>query len=345
MNLDVKKIEQCIVNQSDPEPFSGVVHLTVGDDAIFEGAYGLAIRSESIPNTVDTRFQMASGCKGFTAVGILHLIEEGKLALTTPLIECVDMELPRYPRDLTIGHLLTHSAGITSYFEEDVDPDYEAVWKDVPVHRIRGPRDFLPLFIDKPMKFKPGEKFEYNDGGFILLGLVIECITGMKFEEYIAKTVLEPAGMTDSGYFATDMLPGRTAYAYIPNPDGSYRTNFFAVPVIGAPDGGAYTTAPDMARFWKALIGNRLLSAKWTDSMIKVQIATGSGVPYDHYGLGIWINRSGDKVRRIFLEGYDPGVALRSAFYSEYDVILTLIGNTAEALWPLYKTLEAELGL
>ena len=349
MNFCTRRIEDCIEGQDEPEPFSGVVHLTKGDRVLFEGAYGSAIRSESIPNRVDTRFQTASGCKIFTSVAVCQLVERaddgpsGELTFDTPVRECVDVEFPNFAPDITIHHLLTHSSGVTSYFEEDVDPDYEALWKDQPMYAVRGPADFLPLFQHKGMKFSPGERFEYNDGGYILLGLVIESITGLSFSTFVKRNVLDVAGMKDSGYFPTDQLPERTAYAYIRNPDGTWRTNFFAVPIVGAPDGGAYTTAPDMARFWRALTEHRLMSTETTELLLKPQIATSWQPPYTHYGYGVWIERSGETVRKFFVEGSDPGVAFRSALYPEEDVILTVIGNTGEALWPLYEEIERGL--
>ena len=345
MKFDLQRLSDCIEGRTEPEAFSGVVRLTKGDEVVFEEGYGLAIRSESIPNRSDTRFQMASGCKIFTSMAACQLVERGELQFDTRLSECVGAEFPHYAPDITIHHLLTHSSGITSYFEEDVNPDYEALWRDVPMYKVRGPRDFLPLFQHKPMKFPPGERFDYNDGGYILLGLVIESVTGTDFPTYIRENVCEPAGMEDSGYFATDQLPERTAYAYIKNTDDTWRTNFFTVPIVGAPDGGAYTTAPDMARFWKALAGKRLLRSETTERMLGAQIVTSSKPPYTHYGYGVWIARSEDAVRKHFVEGSDPGVALRSAVYPDEGVTLTVIGNTGRVLWPLYTELEKVLAL
>jgi CubicO group peptidase (beta-lactamase class C family) len=268
------------------------------------------------------------------------LVKRGQLGFDALLKECVDVRFPNYAPDITIHHLLTHSSGITSYFEEDVNPDYEALWKDLPMYHIRGPRDFLPLFQHKKMKFSPGERFDYNDGGYILLGIVIESLTGMSFSAYVRENVFDPAGMKDSGYFPTDQLPEQTAYAYIKNPDGTWRTNFFAVPIIGAPDGGAYTTAPDMTRFWKALIENRLLNVETTEVALKAQIATSWKSPYTHYGYGIWVDQPEETVRKYFVEGSDPGVALRSAIYPDEGMTLTVIGNTEHALWPLYQEME-----
>jgi CubicO group peptidase (beta-lactamase class C family) len=151
--------------------------------------------------------------------------------------------------------------------------------------------------------------------------------------------------MADSGYFAADQLPERTAYAYIANPDGTWRTNFFAVPIVGGPDGGAYTTAPDMAAFWKALFEHKLLGEETTQTLLEASTATDLKPPYTHYGHGIWIDKAADRVRKYFVEGFDPGVAFRSAVYPDEGVILTLIGNTGRALWPLYAEIEKKLSL
>ena len=203
------RINEVIESQIDPEPFSGVVFLTGlhCEEVFYEHGYGFAIRSEKIPNRVDTRFQMASGCKIFTSVAICRLVEQGKLDFSTLLRECTDIVFPTFAPEITVHQLLTHSSGIASYFEENINPDYEALWLNLPQYKVRNPKDFLPLFQHKPMKFRPGERFEYNDGGYILLGLVIEKLTGISFPDYVQETVFEPAEMNDSGYFFTDQLP------------------------------------------------------------------------------------------------------------------------------------------
>ncbi len=343
MRLDLHEVVDRIRRQTELEPFSGVVLLTEGDEVLFGEGYGLANRSERIPNTVNTRFQMASGSKIFTAVAICQLAQRGELRFDSLLNECVDVVFPEYAPDISIRHLLTHSSGITSYYEQNVDPDYETVWQNLPTCSVREPRDFLPLFQHKPMKFSPGERFDYNDGGYILLGLVIECVTSMSFSEYVERNVFKRAGMNDSGYFATDQLPERSAHAYIRNKDGTWRTNVLAVPIVGAPDGGAYTTAPDMAAFWKALIGRRLLNAELSAWLLEPHIATSQKSPYTHYGYGVWIESQGEAVRRYFVEGLDPGVAMRSSVYVDRDLALTMIGNTSGALWPLAREIERAL--
>lgn len=343
--IDTANIIEIITAHNDPEPFSGVVSLSRGPEILYQRAFGDAIRAEKIANKVNTRFQTASGCKIFTSVAACQLMERGKLTPDTLLRDCVDLDFPHYDPEITVEHLLTHSSGITSYFEEDLNPDYEALWQDFPQYRVRSPADFLPLFQHKPMKFPPGQRFDYNDGGYILLGLVIERVSGQNFSDYVQKEIFLPAGMQDAGYFAADQLPARTAYAYIQNEDGSWRTNFFAVPIMGGPDGGAYVTAPDLMRFWQALAQHILLGPEMTETLLSAHISTGWKAPHTDYGYGVWLDRQDGRTKKYFVEGYDPGVALRSAVYPAEDIIFTVMGNTGDALWSLTKKLEDTLEL
>ncbi len=147
--------------------------------------------------------------------------------------------------------------------------------------------------------------------------------------------------MHDSGYFATDQLPPRTAQSYIENADGTWRSNIYAVPIVGGPDGGAYTTAADMAHFWQALLAHKLLSAETTAHLLSLQAATGSPPPYDHYGRGVWIEAGAHAIRKYFVEGSDPGVAFRSAVYPAQGLTLTILANTGRTLWQLFREIEA----
>lgn len=345
MIVDREQLKQLIDQIDEPESFSGVVYLTGREGILFEYARGFANHAEEIHNRINTRFQIASGSKIFTSVAICQLIERGKLELGSQFLDYVDAEFPHYSPNITIHHLLTHTSGITSYFEEDVNPDYESVWRDYPTYRMQTPRDFLPLFREKPMKFKPGDRFDYNDGGYILLGLVIEALSGKSFHEFVETNVLRRAGMNDSGFFRSDQLPARTAVSYIRNPDGSLRSNVFAVPIIGAPDGGAYVTAADMDKFWRGLLSNQLLGEPMTSRVLAPQVETKLAPPESFYGLGVWINGEPNEIPSYFVTGFDPGVAFNSAYYPEQDVILTILGNTDRATWPVLKSLEQALKL
>ncbi|MEO7912700.1 MAG: serine hydrolase, partial [Roseiflexaceae bacterium] len=333
MNIALQQLEATITRERTTEPFSGVVSLRHKDTIIFERAYGAALRSESIPNQVDTRFQIASGCKIFTSVAICQLIERGVLAPTTLLSECVDVPFPQFDPQITIHQLLTHTSGIPDYFDETVMTDYELLWQHQPMYGIRRPADFLPLFQNQPMQSTPGTTFAYNNAGFVVLGLIIEQSADTRFSDYVTEHIFRVCNMRDSGYFAADQLPARTACAYIENADGTWRSNIYAVPIIGGPDGGAYTTAADMARFWQALAEHKLLSSESTTRLLTPQDATQREAPYSYYGYGIWMDASANGIRKYFVEGSDPGVAFRSSVYPEQELILTLLGNTGQALW------------
>lgn len=205
---------------------------------------------------------------------------------------------------------------------------------------MRRPRDFLPMFTDKPMRFPPGERFEYCDGGFVLLGLVVEEVTGNTFTDHVHEAVLGPAGMVDSGYFPADQLPSLTALAYLPGPDGGWRTNVFAVPAIGGGDGGAYLTAPDLARMWRALVTYQLLSEPMTGHLLTAQAATGMDEPHGQYGLGVWLGgQTGDSGPLAFVEGADPGVCMISGYFLESEISVTILANVETPIWRTFKAI------
>lgn len=339
MTVDPKAIAG-VVAGSDGAPFTGVVMVRRGTEIVFGEGYGFANRAERLPNTLHTRFGMASGSKAFTAVAVCRLVEEGRLSFDSRLQEILPDDFPCFDPGITVHHLLTHTSGAPDYFDEEVMDDFAALWETLPVYTLHGPREVLPLFRHLPMKSAPGGRFSYNNAGFVLLGLIIETVTGGSFRDYIAELVLKPAGMADSGYFAMHALPDRTAYGYIGEEDGGWRTNVFAVPYVGQPDGGAFTTAPDMARFWDALLGHRLLSPETTSSMLSIKATEDDGVGY---GYGVWLLGGVDDVTAYYLMGEDPGVSLFSRIYPGRDLLLTVIGNTDSAAWPVARALDGYL--
>ncbi len=336
MPLDSKGIAG-IISGSSNVPFTGVVMIRRGETLLFGEGYGYANRAERLPNTLNTRFGVASGSKAFTAVAICKLVEQGRLRFDALLRDIIPDPFPLFDPGVTVHHLLTHTSGIPDYFDEEVMDDFAALWEARPVYALHGPRDLLPLFGDLPMKFAPGERFSYNNGGYVLLGLIIEAVTGVSFREHVAECVLNPAGMKDSGFFRTDALPERTASGYIEQEDGGWRTNAFAIPYIGLPDGGAYTTAPDVARFWDALMCNILLSPETTSEMLSLKAIEDED---QGYGYGIWLRRSSDGAPAPYLMGEDPGVSFFSRLYPRDRLLLTVIGNTDSAAWPVARALD-----
>ena len=146
--------------------FRGNVYIIQNDEVLLNYSGGYADMANEIPNTIETRFASASMGKTFVAVGILQLIEARKLKFEDTIGSLLDIDLKSIDPDVTVKQLLNHTSGVPDYFDESVMDDYEALWTDFPNYRIRHNEDMLPLFIDKPMMYPKGEKFQYNNTGY-----------------------------------------------------------------------------------------------------------------------------------------------------------------------------------
>lgn len=315
--------------------FSGVVHVAERGTTVHQAAFGLADRAHGIPATLDTQFAMASGSKGFTAVVVLSLVGDGTLTLDTTARSVLGDALGLIEPDVTIDHLLTHTSGIGDYLdEEELDEDDLDPPLPVSVHRLATVPDFLLVVDGFPTKFPAGARFAYNNGGFIVLSLIAELAAGRSYHDLVAERVTGPAGMVDTAFLRSDELPGTAALGYVDRADG-WRTNHFHLPVRGGGDGGAYTTLADMARFWDAVLGGRLLPDQVVDDMRRPHSPwSDDGVSY---GRGIWIRNGG---ATIWLEGSDPGVSFHSAVDPEDGVLTTVISNTTDGAWPIRRRID-----
>lgn len=316
--------------------FSGVV--LVKREEAWSVAKGFADRSNRRPNSLGTRFGIASGCKIFTAVAICQLVEEEVLALDSRLSELLPEHFPDFP--VTIHQLLTHTSGIPDYFDEEAEGGFEQLWTEQPMYNMQRPEDFVPLFRAKPMLFEPGEKFQYNNAGFIALGLVIEKITKRPFVEVVEEKIFARAGMVDSGYFRLDQLPVETANGYI-DEGNSWRTNQYAIPIKGGPDGGAFVTANDMAVFWERLMDGTLLPVGRAEVLLQPH-AEGNN---DAYGYGVWIQKAEKSSLKYYVTGYDPGVSFHSAYYPASKASLTVLSNKSQGAFQAMKLIEEKIEL
>ncbi len=316
--------------------FSGSIAITNSHEFL-ETSSGYANRVEERLNKVNTRFGIASGCKLFTAIGIAQLVEKKQLSFKTKLRDCLNVSFSHFHPSITIHQLLTHTSGIPDYFDEAFMEDYEDLWKQTPMYLLRNLQDFLPLFQNGKMIASPGEVFHYNNAGYIILGLIIEQQTGMTFQRYVEENIFKPAGMNDSGYFSLDRLPQNTALGYIDEDDGSWRTNTYAIPVVGGSDGGAYVTAPDMVKLWEALIDFQLLNESLTKELLTTHVDVKEGVGY---GYGVWINIRNSQVFKYHVMGYDPGVSFHSAYYPESGYKIAIPSNHGDGAFDVMKDFE-----
>src|SRR5215207_4593413 len=209
--------------------FSGVVRVDKSDRIELARAYGLAHRGFEIPNAVDTRFGIASGAKGLTALAVVSLIEEGVLELSTPARSVLGGDLPLMDDGVTVEHLLSHRSGIGDYLDEEAG-------------------------------------FEVEE--YVMPALIAERASGVPFHELVEQRVCRRAGLTDTAFLRSDELPARTALGYV-EVDGEWRSNVFHLPVRGSGDGGIYSTAADISSFWQAFFAGRIVSTAWVAEIVR----------------------------------------------------------------------------
>jgi CubicO group peptidase (beta-lactamase class C family) len=313
-----------------------VVRVDRGGEVVFAKAYGLAHRAWGIPNTLDTRFAIASGTKGLTALTVVSLIEDGTLTMSTTARSVLGDDLPLIGDRVTVEHLLAHRSGIGDYFDEEEDRPITDHILTVPVHELETTEAYVRALDGQPTKFAPGERFSYCNGGYVVLALIAERSSGIPFDELVEERVCAPAGMRDTAFLRSDELPPGAATGYL-SAEGP-RTNVLHLPVRGNGDGGIYTTAADVGALWSAIFAGRIVS---TD-MVAEMVCPHSDVPEAEarYGLGFWLHATRDVVE---LEGADAGVSFRSVHDPAAVLTHTVISNSSEGAWPIADHLRERL--
>jgi CubicO group peptidase (beta-lactamase class C family) len=323
----------------DAQAFSGVVSIRQHGEVLYQRAAGFADRSNRLANTLDTRFGIASGTKFLTALAIGQLIATQKISFTTRLSDCLALDVPQYAPEITIPHLLTHTSGIPDYFDEEKVTDVNEFFVGRPWYELKGPRDYLTIFPDEPMKFSPGARFSYSNGGYILLGVVIEELTGMRYQDYVEQSIFQACGMQRSGFFAFNRLPEQTALGYI-EAAGDWRTNIYNLPIIGASDGGAYTTVEDLARLWQAFWDYLILPQELVELYTTPYVKAETEGEHTYYGHGLWIQARPGEQPETYLLGGDAGVSFKSRVRRDRDLEVTVISNTTRGAWSLVHDLD-----
>ena len=314
--------------------FSGVVRVDREGEIELVVAYGDAHRGWAIPNTPETRFGIASGGKGLTALAVASLIEEGVLDWSTTARSVLGDDLRLIDDTVTVEQLMAHRSGIGDYLDEDVHSDVSDYVMPVPVHELATTEQFLAVLDGHPSKYPPDERFEYCNGGFVVLALIAERASGTAYHDLVRQRVCAPAGMHDTDFLRSDELPGGVALGYL-DVAGAGRTNVFHLPVRGNGDGGVYSTLADIHALWAALFAGRIVAPDLVAEMVRPH----SEPPERErrYGLGFWLHPSGPAV---MLEGYDAGVSFRTTHDPADTITHTVISNTSEGAWPLVRQLN-----
>lgn len=315
--------------------YSGAILVTQKGKKIYEKAFGYADLPNKVLNEINTKFATASAGKVFVAIAILQLIEQKRLSFNSYIGDILDFDLKEINPHITIRQLLNHTSGIPDYFDESIMDDYDELWTDYPNYKIRTSSDLIPLFINKPMMYHAGERFQYNNTGFVVLGLIIEEITGLKFDTYLDKNIFIPCGMLNTGYYELDRLPAKCANAYIYDDiKKEFYTNIYSVDVKGTGAGGAFTTVIDIEKFWDNLINYKLISKEMLNEMLTPQVEENC------YGYGIWIDGKEDGIYSYHFEGCDPGVSFLTSYDRQEDLIVILVSNFGCNVWQIHRNIK-----
>lgn len=331
--------------------FSGVVLVGKSGKPVLSAAYGFANRETKSKINMDTKFDLGSMPKMFTAIAIAQLAEAGKLNYDDAIIKY----LPDYPDKaiagkVTIHELLTHTAGFGNYFH----PGFFE-------QRLSTVKDYLAFVAKDPLVGKPGAQYEYSNSGYVVLGAIIERVSGEDFYDYIRDHIFRPAGMQDTGYYTRDehieniatgytrgnglmiLRPGdkpptgngqqpgmvmrkpKDATSPQQSPlSGTLKDTSAMRPFRGSPAGGAYSTAPDLLKFVQALESNKLVSAHSVELLESGKVSTRPGGPRYGYGFNEW-HVSGHRI--VGHGGGAPGVNTMLQIYPDLGYCVIVLSN------------------
>jgi CubicO group peptidase (beta-lactamase class C family) len=296
--------------------FSGSVMLTHNGETLYEAAYGLANRETDTPNDIETLFNMASMGKMFTAVAVMQLVEQGLVDVNAPISTYLD-NVPADKAGITVHQLLTHTSGLAEMFMSPLFAEYR--------ERTDTVSGYFPLFMDTPLQAEPGTQHQYSNSNFIVLGAIIEAVSGQDYFEYLQEHIFEVAGMTRTGYYERDAAVENLATGYTQMSttmafSNDWLPNDAHLGAKGSPAGGGYSTAGDMMAFARALLNHDLLSAETTALMFEGKVDSRPG---EQYAYGFIVRANGS----VGHGGGFPGVSAYTNIYPETGYAFVVFSN------------------
>lgn len=305
---DVSRMDAVVRSYADTRAFMGAVLVARDGQVLFDKAYGFANLEWNIANTTSTKFRLGSVTKQFTAASILLLEERGKLKTSDPVGKYMP-DAPGAWSGITLFHLLTHTSGIPNF---TAFPEYRQLERfDTPV------RDVIAKFRDRPLDFTPGEKMLYSNSGYVVLGYLVEKISGQSYETFVQENIFTPLDMKDTGYDSNTRLIPQRAAGYTPAPGGLRNADFVHMSVPhGA--GALYSTTHDLLLWEQGLFGGKLLSAP---SLAKMTTPFKSD-----YGLGVMVQVVNGR-RQVSHGGSIEGFNTSLVYYPDSRVTVVSLGN------------------
>lgn len=326
VNAQSKEVQKLLADAYAKGEFSGVVAASKGDKIVTKNAVGEANRDWRIPNSATAKFRICSVTKQFTAMLVMQLVEAGKINLDAPLSQY----LPEFRKDtadkIKIRDLLNSASGLP------VLPDEFYVSEDA---KLTNANFVIGKYLQGDLLFAPGEKFNYNNGDFIILGAIIEKVSGKSYEQNLREKIFEPLGMKNSGLLKNETIVENLASGYSFKNGKFVNESFVQIQNFGA-SGAMYASAEDLLLWDKALIRNTILSKKYTDEMFKPSAKLG------FVALGSWsykLKLSGAEKTIVERQGYINGFCALNIIVPEDDFALVFLSNTeTQTLFQTYAS-------
>jgi len=324
----IQTIKDMLPRMCEKDVFSGTLLIAKGDKVLLEYACGEASKRFHVPNNIETKFNLGSMNKMFTATAIAQLVEKGLLTYQDTISQYVDESwLPKeITSKITIHHLLTHSSGLGSYFNETYVKSSRALFRKLD--------DYKPLVKDEKLAFEPGKRFRYSNTGMFLLGVVIESATSQSYFDYIRENIYKPAGMINTDCYEMDYPVENLAIGYSPDRKSKYRwqNNLFKHVIKGGPAGGGFSTVRDLHRFAKAIQTGKLVSADslkilWKDHM------------GESYGYGFRI-AEGANGKVVGHSGGFPGINANLDIFLDRGYVVAVLSNYDRGASPVAEKIS-----
>ena len=310
------------------DAFSGTVMLARKGVPLYQAAFGEANKDFGVKNTLDTKFNLGSMNKMFTAVAVMQLAEAGKLSLDDTLGKFLSAGAmkPDVLSKVRVKHLLSHTSGLGSYFTPEWDRQSRALWRSVD--------DWMGLVKDESLQFEPGTRWAYSNTGMLVLGKVIEKASGQDYFAYVRDHIAKPAGMTNTDAYELDRVNRNLAVGYEREGEDAsgpiYRNNLFMHVIRGGPAGGGYSTVGDLTRFAEALKSGKLVSAAGVRTLTTPKPELGS----PEYGFGFGVDAGG---RVVGHSGGFPGINSQLDIYVGEDYTLAVMSNYGGGAQPVIE--------
>lgn len=319
-SAEIARLAKAAMDQLDrTTDFSGCLSISDGRRVLFDECRGFADRTFGVKASPQTKFRIGSMNKMFTAVAIAQLVESGKLEWDTPMSKV----MPEFPdhaaaAEITVWQLLHHTAGLGDIFV----PAFFSVRES-----FKSPRDYLKLIASQPKVSAPGAGWNYSNAGYVLLGRIVENVSGEPYFDYIDRHVFAPAGMKDSGFDSQDDVTAHLATGYLK--EGvfarSWKTNWMTLPFKGSPAGGGYSTNGDLLRFAAALRAEELVGAATLKKMFSAGVPVGPGT----YAAGFGERVSNGRHIRGHAGGA-PGMSANLAMVWETGAAVSVTSNQGD---------------